>query len=112
MIALLGVLLALFAVGCSDEGNVFSLGVGDCLRRSDDTEISDVPMIDCSEPHEHEVFAVWNVTGDSLPSHRRWSEGCVDRFDAAIGDALPESAIYTRCRSPRRTAVSTPVTGK
>ena len=99
-VALLGVVLALFAVGCSDEGNVFSLGVGDCFTAINDTEISDVPIVDCSEPHEHEVFAVWNVSGDSLPSQSAMEEGCVERFEAAIGTPFAESAVYSAPITP------------
>ena len=99
-VALLGVVLALFAVGCSDEGNVFSLGVGDCFRSVTETEVADVPIVECSEPHEHEVFAVWSVTGDSLPSQTVMEEGCVDRFEEAIGTAYLESDIYATPLTP------------
>jgi len=98
-LALLGVVLALFAVSCSDEGNVFSLGVGDCFTAVDATEIQDVPIVDCSEPHEHEVFAVWNV-GDSLPAQSAMEAGCIDRFDAAIGTPFAESEIYSAPITP------------
>jgi hypothetical protein len=98
--AILGLVLALFAVGCSGEGNVFSLGVGDCFTSITDTEISDVPIVDCSEPHEHEVFAVWDVTGDSLPSQTAMEQGCIDRFEAAIGTPFLESDIYSAPITP------------
>jgi hypothetical protein len=99
-VALLAFVLALFAVSCSDAGNVFSLGVGDCFTSVTDTEISDVPIVDCSEPHEHEVFAVWNVTGGSLPSTDAMEAGCVERFDAAIGTPFAESDIYSAAITP------------
>jgi len=98
-LALLGFVLALFAAGCSDEGNVFSLGVGDCFTAVDETEIQDVPLVDCEEPHEHEVFAVWNV-GDSLPTQEAMEQGCYDRFDAAIGTPFAESLIYSSPLTP------------
>ena len=98
-IALLGVVFALFAGGCGDEGNVFSLKVGDCFTSVEGTEIADVPLVDCAEPHEHEVFAIWNV-GDTLPSQDAMNEGCVDRFEEAIGLPFAESEIYAFAITP------------
>ena len=98
-IALLGVAFALFAGGCGDGGNVFSLEVGDCFTSIESTEISDVPLVDCSEPHEHEVFAIWNV-GDTLPSTDAMDQGCIDRFEEAIGLPFEESAIFSFAITP------------
>jgi hypothetical protein len=98
-IALLGIVLALFAAGCSDEGNVFSLEVGDCFLSLEAEEVSDVSIVDCSEPHELEVFAVWNV-GDTLPSEEAMAEGCVDRFENAIGIAYSDSVIFSAPITP------------
>jgi len=98
-IALLGLVFALFAGGCGDEGNVFSLEVGDCFTSIESTEISDVPLVDCSEPHEHEVLAIWNL-GDTLPSQDAMDQGCVDRFEEAIGLPFEESVIYAFAITP------------
>lgn len=92
-VALVALVLSLFAAGCGDEGNVFSLGVGDCFGEVGGGEISDVPIVDCSEPHENEVYAVWNV-GDSLPSEDVMGQGCIDRFEDAIGAPFATSEIY------------------
>ena len=92
-IVLMTAAVAVFAASCSD-GNVFELEVGDCFQEIGATEISDVEMVDCAEPHNHEVIAVWNVTGDSLPADSAFEDGCVDRFDAAIGTPYLESDIY------------------
>ncbi len=98
-LSVIGLVLALFATGCADEGNVFSLGVGDCFGAVTSTEISDVPIVECSEPHEHEVFAVWNV-GDSLPAQEAMNQGCLDRFEDAIGAPFSESEIYAFAITP------------
>ena len=91
-IAILGVVLALLTGGCADEGNVFSLKVGDCFTSIAAAEITDLPLVDCGEPHEHEVIAVWNI-GDTLPSQEAMAEGCVDRFEDAIGLPYDQSSI-------------------
>ena len=98
-IALLGIVLALFAGGCGDEGNVFSLGVGDCFTSIESTEISDVPLVDCAEPHEHEVFAIWSV-GTPLPTQDAMNQGCVDRFEDVIGLPFEESEIWAAAITP------------
>jgi hypothetical protein len=98
-IALLGAVFALVAGGCGDEGNVFSLSVGDCFTSIEATEISDVPLVDCSEPHEHEVYAIWNI-GDTLPSQDSMNQGCVDRFEDAIGLPFEDSEIYAFAITP------------
>jgi hypothetical protein len=92
-LVLLTAVLALFAVGCGEEGNVFSLEVGDCFRSIETATISDVELVDCGEPHEHEVYAVWSV-GSSLPSNDAMSQGCLDRFEEAIGASYETSEIF------------------
>ncbi len=60
--------LALLGGGCGlldGGGTVFELSVGDCFdRSSEDGEISDVPIVDCDEPHDSEVFHTFEVEGD------------------------------------------------
>lgn len=90
--ALIGVVLALFAASCS-QGNVFEVEVGDCFDDPGETEVSNLPMVDCSEPHDNEIFALYDITEDSLPPQQTLLEGCLDRFEAAIG-APYENSIY------------------
>jgi hypothetical protein len=95
-IALLVSVVSLFAAGCSSEGNVFALGVGDCFGGQAGGEISDVPIVECSEPHESEVYSVWDVEGESLPiGTSSFEEGCLERFEAAIGAPFESSVVYS-----------------
>ena len=91
--ALLGVVLALFAAACGSEGNVFSTEVGDCFDNPDATEVSDLPMKECSDPHDNQIYALFDITEDSLPSQNDLLQGCFDRFEAAIGTPYADS-IY------------------
>ncbi|MEQ8841684.1 MAG: septum formation family protein [Acidimicrobiales bacterium] len=101
MLALVGLVLTLFASGCADEGNVFSLEVGDCFGAITDTQFSDVSIVECSEPHEHEVFAVWNVAGDTLPSQQDMTQGCIgERFEDAIGIPYDDSELFAAAITP------------
>lgn len=87
-LAVLLITLATFATAC--QGNVFSLGVGDCFDDPDSFgEVSSVPVRDCSEPHDNEVYATFDVTASDFPGEsavqEMADEGCVDRFQAYVG---------------------------
>lgn len=81
--------------------DAFEVRVGDCF---DDgafasSEVSEVPGVPCSEPHDNEVYATFDISGD-WPGDERIEElsyeGCYDRFAAAIGKSYEESVIdYT-----------------
>ena len=95
-------LLALALVGCGVfGGNVFDLELGDCFDDGDlgegATEVDNVPIVDCEEPHDNEVFATFDMTEADYPGDAATQEiafeGCVDRFDAFVGLAYEDSAL-------------------
>jgi hypothetical protein len=52
------------------ELDAFEIKVGDCLNDADvSDEITSVPFVDCSEPHDSEVFARTEITGDIFPGN-------------------------------------------
>ena len=93
----------------SDTGEITSAGalgafemrVGDCF---DDTafgatDISEVPGVPCSDPHDNEVYALFDIPGQ-WPGDEQVEElayeGCYDRFEGAIGESYEDSVIdYT-----------------
>ena len=90
-------LAALTLSGCSaittllnGEGDVFSLEVGDCMDDyGDATDISTVPIIDCDEEHDAEVYATKDIKGDSYPGASEVSDAadeiCIDEFEDFVG---------------------------
>ena len=94
---LLALLITLAVAATACEGNVFSLSVGDCFNDPDAfTEVSDVEIVECGEPHDNEVYAVYDIPGDQFPGRTavqdNAGENCVARFDAYVGrefDELP-----------------------
>jgi hypothetical protein len=81
--------------------DAFEMRVGDCFDDSafDSDEISEVAGIPCSEPHDNEVYATFDVSGE-WPGEERIEElafeGCYDRFEGAIGKSYEDSVIdYT-----------------
>lgn len=75
------VLAATALTGCSLLGSIadstpagevdaFAIKVGDCLNDAQiNDEITSVPFIECSEPHDSEVFARTDVAGDAFPGN-------------------------------------------
>ncbi|MFJ9558207.1 septum formation family protein [Nocardiopsis sp. NPDC101807] len=89
--------------GASDT-DVFNVGLGDCLNemtQNTDDQISEVPIIDCAEPHDYEVYHVEDIAeSGEYPGDTAVQEAadtiCRDAFDAWVGMAWAESGIdYT-----------------
>lgn len=96
-------------VACSD-GNVFSLAVGTCF---DDIDafyeeggggVEDVPIVECDEPHDNEVFALFDIAGDAFPGTSavgtEAETGCVDRFEDYVGIDYASSRFVASWLTP------------
>lgn len=70
----------------------------------DDTEteaeaqqVSSVPEVDCSEPHDNEVFALIDYEADVYPGQDEINvigeELCIEQFEAYVGLSYPESDL-------------------
>ena len=79
--------------------SAFEVRVGDCF---DDeafaaSEVSEIPAIPCTQPHDNEVYATFDVSATEFPGDEEidWlaSEGCYERFEAAIGESYEDSVI-------------------
>ena len=89
---------ALLLVACS--ASVLTLDVGTCF---DDptvlTEVAaeDVPIVECDVPHDNEVFANQDLTGEEFPGGdavaNRADQLCLGSFDAYVGEPY-ETSIY------------------
>lgn len=88
-----------------DSGNVdaFTIRLGDCF---DDTgplgtdeagEISSLPGVPCSEPHDNEVYAVFDVSFEEFPGDERMADEafgqCLDRFAGFVGTDYESSTL-------------------
>ena len=84
-------LAALVLAACGGSGSsVFSLPVGTCFDDQSSEEISSVPEVDCSEPHDNEVFALINYSeSDTFPGAAEMegiaNDLCIDQFAAYVG---------------------------
>jgi hypothetical protein len=88
----IALLMGLLLASCS--GNVFDLAVGDCFDDGDIAvggveEVGQVPMVECTEPHDNEVYAVLTVDGDRFPGdvaiQGQANDMCLDAFEGFVG---------------------------
>lgn len=90
---------ALALSGCTAlfGGNVFTLSVGDCFdaMATENNEVSDVPTVDCSEPHDFEVIRAVNMEGSAYPGADALFEfadaECEAAFEAYTGRSYSDS---------------------
>lgn len=87
----------------NDSADVFSIRVGDCLNdASAGDEVTEVPLVPCSEPHDSEVYASIIMTGDTFPGNdvvvSEADDACFERFEEFVGipylDSIYDFSYY------------------
>ena len=114
-----GLTLAVVLTGCASglpqssndapDGAVtlFDLELGDCLNdagvplRSD---MTDVPRVDCEDPHDSELFAILGAEGSAFPGEQelvtQGQDRCARAFGDFIGVPFANSTLYFRFYYP------------
>ena len=81
----------------SGQADVFAIEVGDCLDEASADEVSEVPVVPCSEPHDQEVFSEFLLTETEWPGVEAIEEASITRCDAAyevfVGVTWDESEL-------------------
>lgn len=87
------------------EGSVdaFSIQLGDCfdntssLASEETGEVSSLPGVPCSQPHDNEVFAVFDLKDETFPGANEISElsfdACMSRFEPFVGLDYESSSL-------------------
>lgn len=74
-----------------------ALRTGDCFTVPDGKLITTVTVLPCTQPHDAEVYAEFELDPGAYPGDRLVTGaaqgGCGDRWKAAIGSTLEESAL-------------------
>jgi hypothetical protein len=85
--------------------SVFSIRVGDCFDDSqevldagaDVVEFQDLAGLPCSEPHDNEVYAVFDLYLERFPGADALfdmaSDECLERFESFVGMSYEESIL-------------------
>ncbi len=95
------------------EGSIdaFQMQVGDCFDDGsafgdDNPEVSSLPGVPCSDPHDNEVYAIFDVSVASFPEGdemaRMAFEACEQRFTAFVGRDYESSALDIATLYPSR----------
>lgn len=84
----------------NDHADVFAIEVGDCLNTaglSSVDQVSDVPVVPCTEPHDDEVYHAYEVADGEFPGEETIESDamttCQEEFASFIGVAYEESAL-------------------
>ena len=106
---LAGVLAACVLNACSDDPDpdgpqskgVDDVGAGQCLQVDEtlDAEVSDLPVIDCTKPHTHEIFhTVEDDESDVYPGLSSLElfaqKECYSEFEGFVGISPFDSDLY------------------
>lgn len=111
--------LALFASACGDSGatrdeqgeiveeggvSAFSMQVGDCVLEPDSEQIGSLDAVPCDQPHDFEVYALFDMTNGDWPGQdvvdAAVEERCPILYEEAIGISYLESAYYFQAIYP------------
>ncbi|HEX9762571.1 MAG TPA: septum formation family protein, partial [Acidimicrobiia bacterium] len=98
-------MIAMIAVGCGGGGqSVFEMEVGMCFDDVDVDEVTSVPTVDCSEPHDNEVFDIFDYTEAEYPGQDAMNDAaqqlCIDGFEAYVGITYQESELEVFAITP------------
>ena len=108
-------IVAVSLTGCSNK-SVYEMEVGMCFNVGDTSgtaTLTTVPTVACSEPHDAEVFFIYNLTGvevfDQDLVSTEGSNGCIAPFQDYVGadffsDAAANLDMFTLFSMERRTS--------
>ena len=103
-IAFVAAVALVVAVACG-SGNVFELKVGECFDDPENMDqVSDVELIDCEQPHDNEVYALFDMPEGDFPGvsvvEAAALEGCYDAFEPYVGIDYASSVLDFNWLSP------------
>jgi len=87
--------------------DAFGMQVGDCYNDStlDDDEVDSVPGVPCSDPHDNEVYALFDIIDPSFPGDALADmahAGCLERFESFVGKDYESSSLDITTLYPTR----------
>lgn len=77
------------------DADVYALTVGDCLDDATGTEVTEVPVVPCDQPHDNEVIYSFDMPEGDFPGQEAFTaaalEQCPPAFTEYVGIAWEES---------------------
>jgi len=92
--------------------NVFTLEVGDCVNDASigDEAVTSVPVVDCTEPHDSEIFYSHIMTQSEYPGTTATTDeadaACSSAFEDFVGIPYSDSVLYFSYFYPTETTWS------
>src|ERR1700758_689309 len=88
---LLVVLVAAFG---QDSVEATEVQVGDCIETTpgDNANVKTLPKVSCDKPHEGEVYALLQVSGDTFPGQTALRDEYEKQCESALGTYSPKAA--------------------
>lgn len=100
--------IALALVACSGS-EVFALEVGQCFQDpgGDAEVVTDIEVVGCEEPHDNEVFHVFELEGDDFPGQDAAAAAAEDAcygatFEDYVGQPFATSEVEVFAITPTR----------
>jgi len=90
--------------------NAFQMRVGDCFDdgsafAEENASIGSVPGVPCANPHDNEVYAVFDISAASFPGDAMADmahDACLERFEAFVGKDYDSSSLDIATLYPSR----------
>ena len=105
--ALVTVLALVVLVACGPRSTgPFELQVGDCFDDPDDPveQLVEVPLIGCDQPHDNQIFALFDLPDGGFPGDVAISDqardGCLSRFEDYVGTPYADSELFAAWLPP------------
>ena len=77
------------------DADVFQIAVGDCIDDSTSTEVAEVPVVPCDQPHDNEVIFSFEMPAGEFPGQEAFvaaaEEQCPPALEAYVGIAFADS---------------------
>ena len=103
-VALRITVMALVLAACGGGTSVTEIEVGDCFDDPEGELVSSLDLVDCSQPHDNEVFAEVVMGGGAFPGTEALFEfgfdTCLLEFEAYVGEPYAESSLDYTFLSP------------
>jgi hypothetical protein len=82
----------------TDDESVFDLEVGDCFNDVSADSASEVPLVDCSDPHDNEIYFEYEIDGDGdFPGEDvildEAADTCIPEFESFVGSSYETTAL-------------------
>ena len=83
----------------TSSAHATDLSVGDCVKSLDDTsQINEVTLVDCNQPHLYEVYYNHDITASTLPATDAMTEevhnACAPSFEEYVGISYSRTTKY------------------